>query len=146
VSIRTGFARVPPPADGQVHVLTVGVGGDLASQLGQDQAEAKQDLTRYALVLNARAEHPRSAQLNALIAASQPKIPAARVDAKGLGAQCGCVFALEVNGPVSQLLQIAGLTDVRTLDPAPQSGGSLMVVPLEPQVSDSIAPLQFADD
>jgi hypothetical protein len=146
VQIRTGFARVAPPDDAAVHVLTTSVGGDLAAQLGADQAEAKQDLTRYSLALSAHAQHPRSAQLNALIAAQEPKIPAARVDAKGLGPQCACVFALEVNGPVSQLEQIAGLTDVRTLDPAPQTGGQLMVVPLEPQVTGTIQPLQFAND
>lgn len=146
VEIERGWARVAPPQNADVHVLTVGVGGGLAAQLAQAQRSARQLLSSYALAVEARAAHPLNPRVRDLVATKEPQVPAARVDAKGLGPACGCVFALVVTGPVGELEQIAGLTDVRVLDPAPPgtSIDSLRVVPLEPQVTDVVEPLQFA--
>lgn len=146
VAIESGYARVAPPQNADVHVLTVGVGGDLAAQLAQDQHTARRLLSRYALAVEARAAHPLNRRVRDLVATLDPQVPAARIDAKGLGPDCGCVFALVVTGPVGELERIAGLTDVRVLDPAPPGSSidNLRIVPLEPQVTDVVEPLQFA--
>jgi hypothetical protein len=148
VQVLRAFARVAPPANAPLHVLTLGVGGTVSQQLATDRDAARQVLSRFRLALAASAAHPASARLRQLIAAEQPQVPAARVDARSLGPACGCIFALLVAGPAAQLQQVAGLTDVRVLDPAPPSSSAarLMVVPLEPQVTGVVEPLQFAGD
>jgi microcompartment protein CcmL/EutN len=86
--------------------------------------------------------------LQARIQAGAAQAAQARVDATGLSPSCGCVFALVVSGPVAQLQQLAHHAGVRILDPAPvgASLSSLMIVPLEPQVTDLVPALSFAGD
>jgi hypothetical protein len=58
------------------------------------------------------------------------------------------VFSLVVSGPVSQLEQLAEAAAVRVVDPAPATAPlqSLMIVPLEPQVTTTVPALDFAGE
>lgn len=147
VTIIRGFARVPPPSAGGIHVLTVGSGAGLGEQLAAARSSARSTVAQYRLERRIEARHP-SARLEAAIAAGAAAAVAARADAAGLGPTCGCVFALEVSGPVSRLLAVASLADVRVLDPAPPatSLADLRVVPLEPQVTGIVPQLQFSGE
>lgn len=147
VEVVRGYARVPPPQDGRIHVLITSAQADLAAGLDRAHASANQVALHYERELDRSLVHP-STKLQEELQAGASAAAAARVDASGLSASCGCVFALVVRGPVSQLEQLADAAAVRVLDPAPVSAAieSLMIVPLEPQVTTTVPPLEFAGD
>jgi hypothetical protein len=147
VSVVQGYARVPPPAQAKIHVLLTSAGTNLATELAAAQAAATQVAARYRSEV-AQAQKDPSTQLQQAIDAGAAQAADARIDSLGLGSDCGCVFALVVSGPVSELQQLAGAAAVRVLDPAPVDASlqSLMVVPLEPQDTESVPPLAYAGD
>jgi hypothetical protein len=147
VSVLRGFARVPPPVEARVHVLVTSSRANLATELATAQAAASQIADHYKDEISQSLASP-STQLSDEIDAGAATAAAARVDASGLGSDCGCVFALIVSGPVSELEQLAGAASVRVLDPAPigTSIESLMVVPLEPQDTKKVSELAYAGD
>lgn len=147
VTVQRGFARVPPPQDADVHVLLTSAQADLASGLAAAVQHASQIALRYEHELSRSITHPSPA-LAARIAAGATQAARARVDASGLGPSRACVFALVVTGPVAQLQQLAGQAAVRVLDPAPVGASlrTLMIVPLQPQVTDIVPALSFAGD
>jgi hypothetical protein len=147
VNVLRGFARVPPPATAQIHVLITTANADLAAGLGAAHDAASAVAVHYEHELDRALEHP-STQLQEKLQAGAASAAIARVDAQGLGSGCGCVFAIVVNGPVAQLEQLAEAAAVRVLDPAPATASlnTLMVVPLEPQVTTTAPALDFAGD
>jgi hypothetical protein len=142
-----GFARVPPPVDALVHVLVTSVDANLSTELASAQAAASQIAEHYKSEITQSLASP-STELNDEIDAGAAAAADARVDAAGLSSDCGCVFALIVSGPVSELQELAGAASVRVLDPAPvdTSIESLMVVPLEPQDTKTASELAYAGD
>ncbi|HWC35159.1 MAG TPA: hypothetical protein VG650_10065 [Mycobacteriales bacterium] len=147
LAVVRGFARVPPPLDADVHVLLPSNQTDLAAGLSAAQQDAAQIALRYERELSRSITNP-STKLSEKVAAGAAQAAAARVDASGLGPSCGCVFAVVVMGPVGQLEQLAHQDAVRILDPAPVSAtlSSLMIVPVEPQVTDTVPALSFAGE
>jgi hypothetical protein len=147
VSVLRAFARVPPPVDAKVHVLVTSSQSNLVAELAAAQNAASQVAARYQSELAAEQHNP-TPQLQAAIEAGAAQAADARVDASGLGSDCGCVFALVVSGPVSQLEQLAGAAAVRVLDPAPLETAieSLTVVPLQPQDTKRVSQLAYAGD
>jgi hypothetical protein len=147
VRIVRGFAQVPPPANGPIHVLSTNSSADLSSQLAAARSAAETVLAQYRLAFRLYARHP-TAQREAAVSALSSRAGPARVDVRGLSPTCGCIFSVVVTGPASAMDQIANLPDVRVLDPAPPSSSlqQLAVVPLEPQASDVVPPLEFAGE
>lgn len=142
-----GFAKVPPPRQADVHVLLPSDGVDLSAGLAAAQTAAGQVALHYERELSRSITNP-SAKLASKVAAGAARAAAARTDAAGLGPNCGCVFAVVVSGPVAQLEQLGRQGAVRILDPAPVTASlsSLMVVPLEPEVTEAVPPLSFAGE
>lgn len=147
VAVLRGFARVPPPVMSKVHVLVTSPQANLATELAVAQSAAQQVADHYQAEVNESVRHP-STQLQAEVDAGAPQAADARIDASGLSSDCGCVFALLVSGPVSQLEQLAGDAAVRVLDPAPVNASieSLMVVPLEPEATTLVPALAYSGD
>jgi hypothetical protein len=147
IRVLRGFARVPPPQQADVHVLLTSAQADLATALTAAQQAAGAIALRYERELSRSITNP-SPRLQAKVAAGAARAAAARVDANGLSPTCGCVFAIVVAGPVAQLEQLSHQSDVRILDPAPVAAtlGSLMIVPVEPQVTDKVPALTFAGE
>ena len=147
IDVLRGYARVPPPANARIHVLITSTESDLPTALGAAHDAASAIATHYAHVLNESVAHP-STQLQEELQAGAAQAAEARVDAAGLGTDCGCVFALVVSGPVAQLQQLAAAAAVRLVDPAPSTVSleALMVVPLEPQEKSTVTALEFAGD
>lgn len=147
VTVRRGFARVPPPQNADVHVLLTSAQADLSAGLEAAAQHAGQIALRYERELSRSITHP-SAQLSARVGAEAPQAAQARVDAMGLGPSCACMFSLVVTGPVGQLQELAKQAAVRILDPAPVGAtlSSLLIVPLEPQVTGTVPALSFAGD
>lgn len=147
VDVLRGYARVPPPAHALIHVLITNTKADLVTALAAAQQSAQVIATHYRHEVDRSARHPTT-QLQEQLQAGAAQAAQAKVDAKGLGTDCGCVFALVVDGPVGQLEHLAQAAAVRVLDPAPADASleSLMVVPLEPQVTSTIPPVEFAGD
>lgn len=147
LTVLRGFAAVPPPQHADVHVLVTSEQADLSTQLSAAQQSASAIALQYERELDRSITHP-STRLQAKVEAGAARAASARVDAAGLGPSCGCVFAVVVSGPVGQLQQLAGASSVRILDPAPVAAtlSSLMIVPLEPQVTDTVPALTFAGE
>jgi hypothetical protein len=145
VDVLRGFARVAPPQAGLVHVLITSDTTDLAAGLEAAHSSANQIALHYERQLDRSLVHP-STRLQEELQAGADDAAAARIDAAGLAPDCGCVFALVVRGPAAQLQQLADAAAVRVLDPAPVTASldRLMVVPLEPQVTETVPPLEFA--
>jgi hypothetical protein len=141
------FAQVAPPAAGAIHTVTLTAGGDLAADLDALRAQAHTFVVNYRKRVAVSAADPSTAN-QAVVSAYADEARQAKIDAAGLGASSGCVFALVVTGPVSELEQLAVGPDVRVLDPAPATvpRDSLMIVPLEPQTIATVVPLEFAGD
>lgn len=147
VTVLRGFARVPPPVDAKVHVLVTSARANLATDLASAQSAASAIAKHYKSEITQSLASP-STQLSEEIDAAAAEAAEARVDASGLSSDCGCVFALIVSGPVSEIEQLAGAAAVRVLDPAPVgvSIESLTVVPLEPQDTKTVSELAYAGD
>jgi hypothetical protein len=147
VSVLRGFARVPPPVDAKVHVLVTSALANLATGLATAQSAATEIAAHYKSEITQSLQNP-STQLQDEIDAGAAEARDARIDATGLSSDCGCVFALIVSGPVSEIQQLAGAASVRVLDPAPVDASieSLMVVPLEPQDTTKVSDLAYAGD
>ncbi len=147
IVVRRGFARVPPPQDARVHVVLTSATTDLSAGLAAATQSASQIALRYERELSRSITRP-SPRLQARVAAGAALAAQARIDANGLGPRCACVFALVVTGPVGQLQELDRQAAVRILDPAPVGASlrSLMIVPLEPQVSGTVPALSFAGD
>jgi hypothetical protein len=147
VDVVRAFARVPPPTPADIHVLITSPSADIATGLAAAHDAAEQIVTTYQREVELARVSPTQ-QLAAAIAAGAARAAQAQVDAVGLGRTCGCVFALIVSGPVGQLTQLAALPPVRVLDPAtgPAPLSTLMVVPVEPQITGIVPPLAFAGD
>ena len=147
VRIVRGFAQVPPPANGPIHVLSTTSSADLAGQLAAARSSAATVLAQYQLAFRIYARHPTAAR-EAAVSALSGRAGPARVDARGLSPTCGCIFAIVITGPATALDQISNLPDVRVLDPAPASSSlqTLAVVPLEPDASGVVPPLEFAGE
>lgn len=147
VKIVRGFAQVPPPANGPIHVLTTNSGADLSAQLAAARSAAATVLAQYRLAFRIYADHPTTTR-QAAVSALSTRAGQARVDVRGLSPTCGCVFAVVVTGPAGEVDQVANLPDVRVLDPAPPTSSlrQLAVVPLEPRVTGTVPPLEFAGE
>jgi hypothetical protein len=147
VQVTDAFARVAPPAQGDVHTIPLGSGSDLALALTRLSLAQHQTVVSYRKHVALAKRHPTPA--NQLIVTEYASIAKqAKTDAAGIGAALGCVFALEVTGPPSELQQLATRPDVRVLDPAPSTVATadLMIVPLEPQVVATVPQITFARD
>jgi hypothetical protein len=147
IRVARGFARVPPPQEADVHVLITAADTSLATALTSAQVAASQVALHYERQLSRSITNPSTA-LQEKVQAGADRAAAARIDANGLGPTCGCVFALVVVGPVAQLERLSHQAEVRILDPAPVGAtlNSLMVVPLQPQVSGTVKALTFAGE
>ena len=147
IRVLRGFARVPPPQQADVHVLLTAADTGLSTALTLAQQSASEVALHYERQLSRSITHP-STELETRVEAGAARAAAARVDANGLGPTCGCVFALVVAGPVAQLEQLSHQAVVRIVDPAPVGAtlNTLMVVPLEPQVTETVKPLTFAGE
>jgi hypothetical protein len=145
--VTRAFARAAPPANGDVHAITLMPGDDLADQLTELRASAHQVAVNYRKRVAIAKAHP-TVQNGQVVNAYADIARQARVDEVGLGAASRCVFALEVTGPPTELQLLAKQPDVRVLDPAPSTvaQADLMIVPLEPQVTGTVPALEFADD
>jgi hypothetical protein len=139
------FVRVPPPQPGQVHAVTLASGSDLSLNLTRLAANARQIVQSYQRRVAIAKRHPSSKNVQ-VVTSYAGLARQARIDMSGLGATAGCVFAVEVSGPPAQLEALAKQSDVRVLDPAPPtvSTSDLMVVPLEPQVTNVVPAPHFA--
>jgi hypothetical protein len=139
------FVRVPPPQPGQVHAVALVSGSDLSLELSRLAATARQIVISYRKHVALAKAHP-SAKNVQVVTAYAALARQAKIDMTGISATGGCVFALEVSGPPGQLEQLAKQPDVRVLDPAPSSVSTsdLMVVPLEPQVTNVVPAPHFA--
>jgi hypothetical protein len=147
LAVTRAFARVAPPADGPVHTVTLTPTGDLAvslTRLAQAEHQVVVNYRKRVAIANATP----SAQNEQVVTQYANVARQAKIDAAGLGADAGCVFALEVAGPPAALRRLATRPDVRVLDPVPAgvSLTSLMIVPLEPQVVGTAPVLSFALD
>lgn len=147
IRVLRGFARVAPPQQAGVHVLLTSADAGLSTALTLAQQSAGEVALHYERLLSKSITNPSTA-LQARVEATADRAAAARIDANGLGPTCGCVFALVVAGPVAQLEQLGHQAAVRILDPAPVGAtlSSLMVVPLEPQITEIVKPLTFAGE
>jgi hypothetical protein len=147
VQLIRAFARVAPPADGDIHTITVIANRDLAVDLDEVQAEARTVVANYRKRVAIAAADPSAAN-KAVVSAYAGEARQAKVDASGIGAGAGCVFAMVVTAAPDQLERLATSPDVRVLDPAPSSvpQQALMIVPLEPQTIGTVPPLEFAGD
>lgn len=147
IRVLRGFARVPPPQRAGVHVLLTSADTGLSTALTVAQQAAGEVALHYERLLSKSITSP-STDLQTKVAAGAARAAAARIDANGLGPTCGCVFSLVVAGPVAQLEQLSHQAAVRILDPAPVGAtlDSLMIVPLEPQVTETVKPLAFAGE
>jgi hypothetical protein len=145
VQVNRAFVRAAPPAVSDVHTVTLTSGSDLASDLTVEQAKARTVVTNYHKLVTYATHHP-STRAQSLVKAYSEQGRQASVDAAGIGATSGCVFALVVAGPPDQLQRLAASPEVRVLDPAPAAVpvGDLMIVPLEPQVTAQVPALGFA--
>ncbi|MGN6472051.1 MAG: hypothetical protein ACTHK4_00170 [Mycobacteriales bacterium] len=145
IRVLRGFARVPPPQDADVHVLLTSADAGLSTALTLAQQSAGEVALHYERLLSRSITHP-STDLQTKVEAGAVRAAAARIDANGLGPTCGCVFSLVVAGPVAQLEQLSHQSAVRIVDPAPvgASLNSLMIVPLEPQITEKVKPIAFA--
>lgn len=147
IRVLRGFARVPPPQPADVHVLLTSADAGLSTALTLAQQAAGTVALHYERLLSRSITSPSTA-LQTKVQAGADRAAAARIDANGLGPTCGCVFSLVVAGPVAQLQQLSHQAAVRVLDPAPVGAtlNSLMIVPLEPQVTATVMPLAFAGE
>ena len=147
VRVLRGFARVAPPQQADVHVLLPSATSGLSTALTLAQQAAGEVALHYERLLSKSITNPSTA-LQTKVEAGAARAAAARIDANGLGPTCECVFALVVAGPVAQLEQLSHQAAVRILDPAPVGAtlNALMVVPLEPQVTETVKPLAFAGE
>jgi hypothetical protein len=147
VQVIRGFARVPPPASGEIHTVSLSASVDLATGLAEVRSQAAKIVSAYRKRVAIAHADPTAAN-EEVVTAYADDAQQAKLDANGIGPDSGCVFALVVTGPISQLEQLSTTTDVRVLDPAPQSvsSASLMIVPLEPQVTATVGPLAFAGE
>jgi hypothetical protein len=145
VQASRAFVRVPPPQPGQVHALTLGAASDLPQAIDQVAATARQIVQSYHQRVVLAQKHPSSKNVQ-VVTSYAGLARQAKIDMAGLSATAGCVFALEVSGPAAQLEALAKQSDVRVLDPAPPSVSpdDLMVVPLEPQVTNLVPAPHFA--
>jgi hypothetical protein len=145
IQVSRAFVRVPPPQPGQVHAVTLASGSDLAQGLSRLAANARQIVQSYHKHVALAKRHPSSKNVQ-VVTAYAGLARQAKLDMTGLSATAGCVFALEVSGPPAQLEALAKHSDVRVLDPAPPtvSTSDLMVVPLEPQVTNIVPAPHFA--
>jgi hypothetical protein len=147
VQVIRAFAQVAPPAAGDIHTVTLTTGSDLAADLDALRAQAHTLVVNYRKRVAIATSDPSAAN-EAVVTAYADEARQAKIDLAGIGAASGCVFALVVTGPASQLQRLAAQPDVRVLDPAPASVSrdSLMIVPLEPQTIGTVPPLEFAGD
>jgi hypothetical protein len=147
VQVSRAFARAAPPANGDVHAITLMPGDELAQQLTDLRAAAHEVTVNYRKRVAIAAANP-TAQNEQVVTEYADVARQAKVDEVGLGATTGCVFALVVTGPPSQLERLATQPDVRVLDPSPAGvrTDDLMIVPLEPQVAGTVPVLEFAGD
>jgi hypothetical protein len=147
VQVIRAFAQVAPPAAGDIHTVTLTSGSDLAADLDGLRTQAHTLVVNYRKRVALEASDPSTAN-EAVVTAYADEARQAKIDSAGIGAASGCVFALVVTGPASQLQRLAAQPDVRVLDPAPPSvpRDSLMIVPLEPQTIGAVPPLEFAGD
>jgi len=147
IRVLRGFARVAPPQQADVHVLLTSADTGLSTALTVAQQAAGEVALHYERLLSKSITNP-STDLQTKVEAGAARAAAARIDANGLGPTCGCVFALVVAGPVAQLEQLSHQAAVRILDPAPVGAtlNALMIVPLEPQVTETVKPLAFAGE
>jgi hypothetical protein len=147
VQVIRAFARVAPPATGDVHTVTLMPGSDLASDLTLVSAQAQALVVNYRQRVAIAKAHPTAAN-EEVVTTYAGEAQQAKIDAAGIGATSACVFALVVTGSARALERLAGQPDVRVLDPAPPTvpRSSLMIVPLEPQVTGTVSPLAFAGD
>jgi hypothetical protein len=147
IRVLRGFARVPPPQQADVHVLLTSADTGLSTALTLAQQAAGEIALHYERLLSRSITSP-STDLQAKVEAGADRAAAARIDANGLGPTCECVFSLVVAGPVAQLEQLSRQAAVRILDPAPVAAtlNSLMIVPVEPQITDVVKPIAFAGE
>ncbi|HVT20021.1 MAG TPA: hypothetical protein VHE57_01370 [Mycobacteriales bacterium] len=140
-----GFARVPPPQEDDVHVLATSADAGLSTELTLAQQAAGDVALHYERLLSRSITHPTT-ELAEKVQAGAARAAAARIDASGLGPTCGCVFAFAVEGPVAQLQSLSRQAAVRILDPAPVGAkpDSLVIMPLEPQVTGKVPEVSFA--
>jgi hypothetical protein len=145
LTVSRAFVRAAPPADADVHTISLSAGSDLAADIGAQQADARSVLRNYHKLVAYAHKHP-SGRTRSLVKAYAEQGRQAQVDATGIGPSAGCVFALVVSGPPAQLERLAVDPEVRVLDPDPADVpvNQLMIVPLEPQVSTAVEPLTFA--
>lgn len=147
VQVIRAFVRVAPPATGAVHTVTLLSGSDLGTDVALLQAQAHTIVVNYGKRVAIAKADPSVAN-EQVVTEYADEARQAKIDAAGIGLTSGCVFALVVTGPASQLEQLGALPDVRVLDPAPPTvpREDLMIVPLEPQVLTTVTPLDFAGD
>jgi hypothetical protein len=145
VTVTTAYVRVPPPAAADVHAVAVAAASDLAAAVGRLAVTARQFGVNYREHVALAKAHP-TAQNVQVVTQYAGAARQARIDASQLGPAAGCVFALEISGPPSQLQALAKQADVRVLDPAPSTvaAADLMIVPLEPQVTTVVPAPHFA--
>jgi hypothetical protein len=147
IRVLRGFARVPPPQQANVHVLLTSADAGLSTALTSAQQSAGEIALHYERLLSRSITEPSTA-LQEKVEAEADRAAVARIDANGLGPTCDCVFAMVVAGPVAQLETLSRQAGVRILDPAPVGAtlNSLMIVPLMPQVTETVKPLTFAGE
>lgn len=144
VVVSQAYARVAPPASGGVHAIALGPSSDLALELTRVSRFEHRIVVNYRKRVALANQHPTAANLQ--VVSNYATVAAqAKTEARAIGANVGCVFALTASGPASQLKTLAARSDVRILDPAPPNvaAADLMVVPLEPQVTDVVPVLSF---
>jgi hypothetical protein len=69
-------------------------------------------------------------------------VEVARAEAEAYRQECGCVFGLVVRGAAAALTALAGVADVRAVDPAPEVGDprDAVFAPPLPEHVDRVAP------
>jgi hypothetical protein len=139
------FVRVAPPQNGPIHTVTLSSGSDLAVDVIRLASDAHRVVVNYRKAVARAKTDPTAANVQVVTDYAQTARES-KVDSFGIGATQACVFALEVTGPPAQLNKLAAQPDVRVLDPAPSTvaAADLMIVPLEPQVTGVVPPLEFA--
>jgi hypothetical protein len=147
VQLSTAFATAAPPLHGEVHSIALSSVSDLGGDLTHLQSNARTVVRSYQARVALARRHPNATNKH-VVSAYANLAHESRIDAAGLGARVGCVFAVVVTGTPGALQRLATESDVRVLDPAPaaQSATDLMIVPLEPQVTSTVAPLAFAGE
>jgi hypothetical protein len=146
LQVDAAFVRVAPPQSGPIHTVTLGAGADLSTALGRVAANAHRVVVNYRRAVARAKSDPTTANVQVVTDYAQIARES-RTDSVGIGASQGCVFAMEVSAVPAQLLALARRPGVRVVDPAPPSVrvADLMIVPLEPQVTGVVPPLEFAD-